>query len=395
MLLKDLQFAIRGLLKHPGFTAIALITLALGIGANTAIFSVTDKLLIRSLPVEKPDELVSVTSVSVNPYFVSNGFSYPDFADYRAQNQVFSGLLAFTREELELKTADRLERVNSELVSANYFTVLGLRPSRGRFFLPEEDHNPGTQPVAVVSAGFVSKHFGVGPDPLGQKITVNDIPLTIVGVVPSVYKGMVLELPTEIWVPVLMHPQLAQSKFIENRKDRFLQLFGRLRNGVGQAQAESGMDLIYQQVKEANTPVGTITKGLPFSEQHIKLEPAGKGISLLRKRFSGPLKLLMAVVGLVLMIACANVAGLLLARGVARQKEMAIRLSLGASTRRLIRQLLTESMMLASVGGAAALLLAPWLVALLVKSQSRLELAQALMGKSFDLRVLLFTLATT
>ena len=395
MLLKDLQFAIRGLLKHPGFTAIALITLALGIGANTAIFSVTDKLLIRSLPVEKPDELVSVTSVSVNPYFVSNGFSYPDFADYRAQNKVFSGLLALTREELELKTGDRLERVNSELVSANYFTVLGLRPSRGRFFLPEEDHNPGTQPVAVVSAGFVSKHFGVGSDPLGQKITVNDIPLTIVGVVPSVFKGMVLELPTEIWVPVLMHPQLAQSKFIENRKDRFLQLFGRLRNGVGQAQAESGMDLIYQQVKEANTPVGTITKGLPFSEQHIKFEPAGKGISLLRKRFSGPLKLLMAVVGLVLMIACANVAGLLLARGVARQKEMAIRLSLGASTRRLIRQLLTESMMLASVGGAAALLLAPWFVELLVKSQSRVDLAQTLLADSLDLRVLLFTLVAT
>src|SRR5262245_9752445 len=190
MLLKDLQFAIRGLSKHPGFTMIAIITLALGIGANSAIFSVTDKLLIRSLPVEKPDDLVILTSVSVNPYFVSNGFSYPDFADYRAQNQVLSGLLAFTREELEFKTNERVERVNSELVSANYFTVLGLRPSRGRFFLPEEDRAPGTQPVAVVSDSFVNKHFGVGADPLGQKIIVNDIPLTIVGVVPPAFKGM-------------------------------------------------------------------------------------------------------------------------------------------------------------------------------------------------------------
>ncbi|HKE57590.1 MAG TPA: ABC transporter permease [Pyrinomonadaceae bacterium] len=395
MLLKDLQFAIRGLLKHPGFTAIAIITLALGIGANTAIFSVTDKLLIRSLPVEKPDELVAITSVSVNPHFVSNAFSYPNFADYRSQNQVLSGLLAFTRQELEFKTSNGIERVNSELVSANYFDVLGLTPAHGRFFLPEEDRNPGTQPVAVVTESFINKYLGVGSDPLGRKITLNDIPLTIIGVVPPTFKGMVLEQPTEIWAPVLMHPQLTQSKFIEQRKGALLQLLGRVKTGVGHAQAESGMDLVYQQVKEANTPAGTITKGLPFSEQHIKFEPAGKGISLLRKRFAGPLKLLMAVVGLVLLIACANVAGLLLARGVARRKEMAIRLSLGASGWRLVRQLLTESMLLASVGGALALLLAPWLVALLVKSQSRLELAQALMGKSIDLRVLLFTLATT
>jgi predicted permease len=395
MLFKDIQFAIRGLLKYPAFTAIAIITLALGIGANTAIFSVTDKLLIRSLAVQKPDELVNVTSVSVNPHFVSNAFSYPNFTDYRAQNKVLSGLLAFTRSELEFKTNDRIERVTSELVSGNYFEVLGLKPARGRFFLPEEDRTPGSQPVAVVSESFANKHFGVASDPLGLKITLNDIPLTIVGVAPPTFKGMVLEEPAEIWVPVLMQPQLAQSKFIENRKDGFLQLLGRLKSGLDQKQAESGMDLVYQQVKDANTPPGTITKGLPFGEQHIKFEPAGKGISILRKRFSGPLKLLMAVVGLVLLIACANVAGLLLARGVARRKEMAIRLSLGASTWGLVRQLLTESMLLASLGGAAGLLLAPWLVALLVKSQSSLEIAQTLLGGGLDRRILGFSFLTT
>src|SRR5262245_48309123 len=388
---QDLRYGARILLKNPNFTLIAVVTLSLGIGANTAIFSVVDRLLVRSLAVKEPGRLVLINSVSVNPHFVINAFSYPNFSDYRAQNQAFSDLLAFIPTQLELKTGDRIERVSGEYVSGNYFDALGVGAARGRTFSPEEDRAPGAQPVVVVSDGFWRRRFDADPNLIGRSITVNDVPLTVIGVAPPSFNGMVLEEPVDVWVPVLMHPQLAQSKFIESRKDGFLLLMGRIKECVSRAQAEASLDELAQRIKDANTPPGVITKGLPFSEQHIKFEPGGRGISGLRNRFSTPLKLLMAVVGLVLLIACANVAGLSLARGVARRKEMAIRLALGATAWRVARQLLTESLLLACAGGAAGLLLAPWLVALLVKTQSRLNVAQTLFGETVDLRALAFT----
>ena len=394
-LIQDLRFGLRMLLGKPVFTLIAVLTLALGIGANTAIFSVTDKLLIRSLPVKEPQQLVLINSVSVSPHFVSNAFSYPDFDDYRAQNQVLAGLLAFTRTKLELNAKDQIERVESEYVSANYFDVLGVRAAHGRSFSPEEDSAASTQPVVVVSDAFWRRRFGADPNLIGQTVTLNGFPLTVIGIAPPEFTGMILEEPAEIWAPIAMHPQLAQSKFIENRKDHWLLLLGRMKGGVSPALSETGMDLLAQQIKDANTPAGVTTKGMPFSEQHIKFEPGGQGISILRKRFSSPLKLLMTVVGLVLLIACTNVAGLLLSRGVMRRKEMAIRRAIGAGPARLARQLLTESLLLATVGGAAGLLLAPWLVSLLVKTQARLSIAQGLFGEGLDQRVLLFSAMTT
>ena len=394
-LIKDIRYAIRGLLRQPGFGAVVIITLILGIGVNTAIFSVTDKLLIRSLPVRSPDRLVLLNSVSVSPYFVSNAFSYPTFKDYRDQNQWFSGLIAFSRTRLELQTPGQIERVPAEYVSGNYFEVLGVAAARGRLFLPDEDRTPGTQPVVVVSERFRRNHFSLDQDPVGQTITLNNVSLTIIGVAAPEYNGIALEQPTEVWVPVLMHPQLAQSKFIENRKDGWLLLLGRIKDGVTVSQAEAGMDLLAQQIKEANTPAGTITKGLPFSEQHIKFEPGGKGISSLRKKFSAPLKLLMGVVLLVLVIACANVGGLFLARGAARRKEMAVRRTLGATSWRLARQCLVESLVLASCGGLGGLILAPWLIALLVKTQGGLDSARNLLAQTLDWRVLGFTFAIT
>jgi putative ABC transport system permease protein len=395
--LQDLRFGARILMKKPGFSLIVVVTLALGIGANTAIFSVTDKLLLRSMPVSEPQQLVLINSVSVSPYFVSNAFSYPDFNDYRGQVQTqgLSGLLAFTRTKLEVKVKDQIERAESEYVSGNYFDVLGVKAARGRSFSPEED-DARPQPVVVVSDAFWRQRFGADQNLIGQTITVNDHPLTVIGVAPPEFTGMILEEPTQIWVPVAMHPILAQSKFIENRKDRWLLLMGRIEHGVSHAQAEARFDQLAQQIKNANTPPGVTTKGLPFGEQRIKFEPGGQGISIiLRKRFSSPLKLLMAVVSLVLLIACTNVAGLLSARGVLRRREMAIRRALGAGGARLARQLLTESLLLASVGGAAGLLLAPWLVSLLVKTQERLSIAQGLLGEALDGRVLAFSVLTT
>jgi predicted permease len=303
-------------------------------------------------------------------------------------------LIAFERGELEVSNGTTTERVRSELVSGNYFDVLGVTAARGRTFAPQEDVTPGSQPVVVIADGFRQKKFP-NQDPIGKILTLNNVPLTIIGVAPATFEGMILEQPTEVWVPVLMHPQLRQSKFIESRNDGFLQLMGRVKDGLAVAEAEKQLDVLAQRVKEAHTPAGTITKGLPFSEQHIKFEAGGKGISLLRKRFASPLKLLMVVVLLVLVIACANIAGLLLARGVARRKEMAIRLSLGADKWRVGRQLLTESLLLALTGGAIGLLIAPWLVSLLVNSQSRLDVARSLLGQTLDKRVLFFTALTT
>jgi predicted permease len=392
--IQDLRYGVRMLLKHPGFTVVAIITLALGIGANTAIFSVTDKLLLKSLPVPHPDQLVLITSVSVNPYFVSNAFSYSLFNDYRTNETPFSGLIAFNQTELQWKIGDRIERVPAEFISGNYFDVLGIKAARGRTFSPEEDLTAGTQPFVVISEAFRQKYFE-NDDPIGKNLTLNDQTLTVIGIAPRDFSGITLERPTEIWAPVLMYGQLTESKFLANRNDRFLQLMGRVKEGVDTSAAQAQFDLVAQRIKEAHTPAGTITKGLPFSEQHIKLEPGGKGISLLRKRFASPLKLLMVIVGLVLLIACANVAALLLARGLARRKELAIRLSLGANGWRLTRQLLTESLLLAVAGGAVGLLMAPWLVTLILKSQSRLDIASTLLGQGIDGRVLAFTILTT
>src|SRR5262245_9141757 len=235
---QDLRYGIQMLLKQPDFTIIAVITLALGVGANTAIFSVSDKLLFKSLAVSKPEQLVLINSVSTNPYFVSNAFSYPVFKDYRDDGTVFSGLIGFNRTQLEWQKGDRVERIPSEFVSGNYFDVLGVAAARGRTFSPEEDQTPGTQPVVVISEPFRQKYFA-DENPIGKTLTLNDHSLTVIGVAPPSFTGMILERPTQLWVPVLMHPQLAQSKFIEKRNDAFMNLLGRIKDGVSTSQAQA------------------------------------------------------------------------------------------------------------------------------------------------------------
>jgi len=388
---QDLRYGARMLVKQPGFTFVAVLTLALGIGANTAIFSLADKLLIRWLPVRAPGELVLLSAESVNPRFLNNIFSYPDYIDYRERNEVLAGLIAFIPIAGRLEAGAQEERINVELVSGNYFEVLGVPPVRGRSFLPEEDQTPGAHPVAVLSYGFWQRRFGGDPNLIGRSVKINDQSLTVIGIARAGFTGIALESPVDVFAPLMMRPQLRPGGLpLEARNAAWLRLMGRLKPGLTLPQAQASLDLLARQIREANTPLSN--RGLPFYEKQMLLEPGGKGTSILRREMSGTLKLLMAVGILLLLSACANLASLLLARSAARRREIAVRLALGASRARLIAQLLTESVLLVLPGALAGLLIAPWLYGLLLAFQPQIVMAQTALGASLDGRVLIFTL---
>ena len=231
-ILQDLRFGARMLFKQPGFTLIAVLTLALGIGANTAIFSVVDKVLLRSLPVKKPNELALVSGETVNPKFQNNIFSYPNYADYRANNEVFQGLLAYLQTPVRLGEGEGAEKVNLELISDNYFDVLGVAAAQGRVIQADDNRNEDAHPVAVVSHACWQRRFGGKPNVLGQSMLFNGVPYTIIGIAPAGFTGMRLEVPTEAWVPLMMRRQLlGATTSTLDRKVAWLRLVGRLKPG--------------------------------------------------------------------------------------------------------------------------------------------------------------------
>lgn len=395
--MQDIRYAIRILRKSPGFTAVVTLSLALGIGANTAIFSLIDALLFRTLPVRNPEQLylVGTTDRGVTWY----GFPFRQYRLLQDHNRFFTDLAAYSPVRLSASIDGSLEpTINGQMVSGGYFMALGVNAVAGRTIGPEDDRSPDAHPVAMISHGYWKRRFGQAASTIGRTITLCGRPFTIIGVTPPEFFGLEVGTAPDIFAPVMMQPTLMPSS--ENLLTNpilmatWLRTFGRLNSGVSVPQASAGIDAIFQEYRRAEMfRRGPDLKG-PSADVRLVLTSAATGLSDLRRQFSQPLFILMTVVGIVLLIACANTANLLLARAAARQPEFAMRLAVGAGRGRLMRQLLVESILLASLGGVCGILLARWGTQLLVKFMSSgggaivIDLAP-------DLRILGFTAAVS
>jgi predicted permease len=350
---QDVRYSLRMIAKTPGFAAIAILTLALGIGANTTIFTWINSTLLNPIPgLASPREVVSLSlgRGAENPF----PFTYPDLEAMRDGQQSFVGITAANITPMSLTTKGKPERVWGTVASANYFDVLGVRPILGRGFLPEEDRKPGGAPVAVISYRMWQTHFGANPDIVGQTIELNQHPYAIVGVTPAVFQGSQTGVRSEIWIPIMMEEQLIpRNDLIHDHHYFWLVVLGRLKPSVGPQQAQEEMTvLLKREVKN-------------YPEEHrghdsVTVYPLWRSPFGANQFLSTMLPILMTIAGLVLLLACANVANLMLVRSVARRREIAIRVSLGASRWRLVRQLLVESLVLALAGGAVALAITLW-----------------------------------
>ncbi|MDT7781143.1 MAG: hypothetical protein QOC99_3655 [Acidobacteriota bacterium] len=382
ILLTDIRLSVRRLLKSPGFTLIAIISLALGIGANTAIFSLVNTALLRPLPVTRPNRLMSVSVTGKDDSMLA--FSYPTYLDFRERNTVMSGLYAERMAPMSLSRGGHNQRIWGYLVTGNYFDVLGVGARLGRTFTAEEDRARLTSPVAVVSYGCWQRRFGSDPNLVGQDITVNDHQFKVVGVMPEGFAGSEVIFTPEVWVPMTMQEWIEPgNSWLERRGTQNIFAVGRLKDGVSAEQAESSLNVLAQQLGEEYPDTN--------EGQKIGLIPPGFVVPRLRGAFIGFAAVLMGAVGLVLLVACVNLANLLLARAAGRRREIAICLAIGASRWRLVRQLLTESVLLALAGGAAGLLLAFWILDLVVASRPPIDVP-AWIDLGVDWRVMVFAL---
>jgi len=404
-LLQDLKYGLRMLRKNPGFTVVAVLTLALGIGANTAIFSLLNAVMLRELPVRNPGELVLLgtgrSGGSTDGIVSTDLYSYAFYREIRQKNRVFSGVTAlmsllFQKMHGAVGGSTNLEPMDVQLVSGTYFPLLGVKPILGRAFTEAEDEPAGGHPVAVTSYSWWHRRLGRDPGIVGQTVKLGSTVYTIIGVAPPEFFGTTIGQSPDLWIPLSMEKQLSPGwNGLDDKSFQSLYILARLKPGVRVEQAEANVNLLARESwQELAGPVPTNQQQQALEHAHIRLTAAMRGLSRLRFEFSLPLQILMVVVGLVLLIACANIANLLLARAATRQREIAVRLAIGAGRGRLIRQMVTESFVVALFGGSLGVLFASWASGALLRMVSAgPELLP--LDVTPDTRVLVFTLAVS
>ena len=394
----DIRYALRMLTKNPAFAGIVVLTIALGIGANAAIFSLLDRVLLQSLPVANPDQLtvLSVYDPKKEPG-APGTFSYPMYQDLRDRNSVFSGVIARAGAQMNVSYGDQTERVRGELVSGNFFEVLGVRPWAGRLFTQEDDRAPGAHPVAVLSYNFWESRFNKDPNLIGKTILINEQAITVLGVTPPGFYGVDLSNNPDVRVPMMMTPVFSPLPpgRLQSRNWQWLRVMARRKADVSTEQAQASVNVLFQQIREVEAQEFPVTAGAKMREEflaeRIALMPGAQGLRFLQTELRTSLLLLFGATCAVLLILCANLANLMMARATVRSQEIAVRLALGAGRLRLLRQWLTEGVVLSAIGGIAGIFIALWikvgLIAFIPPDYSQN------FGASFDWRLYVFIFA--